>query len=63
MPDELTSLTEQERLLVAQIAEQRGISLEEAASQLAQEALARRVRRKTGHGPARVYAMPKRKAG
>lgn len=61
MPDEMVNLSEQELKLIALLAEQRGISLEEAASQFVQEALAKRVRRKTGHGPARVYQIPRRK--
>lgn len=60
MPPEVpVPLSKAERALVEQIAARDGISLEEAASRLVSEALARRVRRRTGKAPARVYVMPK----
>jgi hypothetical protein len=43
--------------MVRQIAGREGISHDEAATQLVQKEIARRVRKKTGHGPAKVYAM------
>lgn len=62
MATEQTALAEREREAVQAVAEQRGITFEEAAEQMAKEGLASRVRRKTGKAPARVYEMPRRKA-
>lgn len=42
---------------IKRIAKREGISEEEAATKLVQSALARRVRRRTGKSPARVYGM------
>jgi predicted kinase len=61
MPAEQTALSEKERKAVEQVAEQRGITFEEASEQLAKEGLASRVKRKTGKLPARVYEI-RRKA-
>jgi hypothetical protein len=58
---EPTSLSERERQAVERVAQQRGITFEEAVEQMAKEGLAARVRRKTGRGPARVYEL-RRKA-
>jgi predicted kinase len=52
---EQTALSEKERQAVQQVADQRGISFEEAIEQMAKEGLAQRVRRKTGKLPAKVY--------
>jgi hypothetical protein len=57
---EPTALSERERRLVQQVAEQRGITYEEAAEQMAKEGLASRVRRKTGKAPAKVFELRKR---
>lgn len=62
MAIESTSLTERERALVQQVAEQRGITFEEAVEQMAKEGLASRVQRKTGRRPAQVYDIARRKA-
>ena len=49
---ELTvAFSDKERELIERVAAERGVSFETAANQLAQEALARRVRKKTGRGP------------
>lgn len=61
MATEQTALSERERQAVEQVAEQRGISFEEAIEQMAKEGLAGRVRRKTGKAPARVYELPRRR--
>lgn len=55
--DEQTALSEKQREIVEQVAQQRGISFEEAADQLAKEGLASRVRRKTGKLPAKVIEL------
>lgn len=59
-PDEQTALSEKERQAVEQVAQQRGITFDEAAESLAKEGLASRVRRKTGRLPAKVYELRKR---
>lgn len=61
MATEYTALSEQERQAIKQVAQQRGVTFEEAVEQMAKEGLAQRVRRKTGRGPARVYEI-RRKA-
>ena len=53
-------LTEREREVIKRIAERDGISEDEAASNLVSAALARRVRKKTGKGPAKVYGLRRR---
>lgn len=57
MATEHTALSERERQLVQQVADQRGITFEEAAEQMAKEGLASRVRRRTGRSPAKVYQL------
>jgi hypothetical protein len=53
-------LTDAEIALVRSIAEAEGITEDEAASRLASQALARRVKRNTGKTPAKVYPMGRR---
>lgn len=53
-------LNAKEREMVRRIAEQDGITVDEAATRLVRAALARRVRKRTGRGPARVYSMKRR---
>jgi hypothetical protein len=50
-----------ERQAIEAIAQQRGVTFEEAIEQMAKEGLASRVRRKTGRAPAKVYELPRRK--
>jgi hypothetical protein len=54
---EQTNLTAAERELVKRIAERDGITEDEAATNLVKTALARRVRKRTGKTPARVYSI------
>lgn len=56
-----TNLSDKEREAVQRVADQRGITLEEALEALAKEGLASRVRRKTGRAPARVYELRKKR--
>ncbi len=49
--DELVSFSDRERALIEQVAKERGITFEEAVTELAGEGLAHRVRKKTGRGP------------
>ena len=55
-----TNLSDREREAVQRVAEQRGVTVEEAIEQLAKEGLAARVRRKTGRAPARVIELRRR---
>ncbi len=55
--EDQTNLNKAERDVVKKIAERDGISEDEAATQLVKAALERRVRKKTGKGPARVFQM------
>lgn len=55
--DQQTALSDKERELVQQVADQRGITFEQAVEQMAKEGLASRVRRKTGRLPAKVYEL------
>jgi hypothetical protein len=57
---EHTNLTAAERELVKRIAERDGISEDEAATNLVKTALARRVRKRTGKAPARVYGIKRK---
>ena len=57
--NELT-LSKEESELAKQIAKRKGISEEEAATLVVKASIARRVRRRTGKGPAKVYSIRKR---
>ena len=54
---ESAALTEKELELVKRVAQRDGITTDQAATNLAKAALARRVRKRTGKGPARVFEM------
>ena len=54
-----TALTQREREVVKRIADRDGISEDEAASKLVSAALARRVKKRTGKVPAKVYGLRK----
>jgi NAD+--asparagine ADP-ribosyltransferase len=51
------NLSRDEQSVLRQIAERDGVSVDDAASRLVSSALARRVRKRTGKGPARVYGF------
>lgn len=55
-----TALTKEEAELIKRVAKIYGITEEEAHTNLAKAALARRVRRRTGKSPAKVYGFKKR---
>ena len=57
---EQTALTAKELELVQRVAQRDGISVDEAATNLAKAALARRTRKRTGKAPAKVYGIKKR---
>lgn len=61
MATEQTALSEKERQAIEQVAQQRGISFDEAVEQMAKEGLASRVRRKTGRMPAKVYELRRKR--
>jgi hypothetical protein len=52
-----TTLTKSERELVKRIADRDGVTEDEAATRLVKQALARRVKKRTGKAPARVYPI------
>lgn len=57
MANEQTALSDREREAVQRVADQRGVTFEEAVEAMAKEGLAARVRRKTGRAPAKVYEL------
>jgi hypothetical protein len=60
MKVELTELSKGELELIKQYADQHELTIEQAASELLRDGLAKRVRRSTGIGPARnVLKMPR----
>lgn len=59
-PD-LANLTMAERDLVKRIADRDGVTLDQAATRLAKEGLARRVKKRTGKTPAKVYPIKGKK--
>ena len=54
------ALTEAEAQLAARIAEREGISVEQAATMVVKASIARRMKKRTGKSPARVYGIPKK---
>lgn len=54
------TLTKVERDMVQRIADRDGVTLDEAATRLAKEGLARRVKRKSGKAPARIYDLKRK---
>lgn len=54
---EHTNLTAKERDVLKRIADRDGVTEDEAATRLVKTALARRVRKRTGKGPAKVYGI------
>ncbi len=50
-------LSKREAQLAEDIAKREGITVEEAATKLVQSAIARRMKKRTGHGPAKVYGI------
>ena len=61
MPNSGLPLSDKEMEMVKKIAAQEGRDQEEIATELVQQALARRVRKRTGKGPAKVYSIRGRK--
>ena len=57
MADEKLVLSQDEAELMKRIAKQHGITEEEAAELVVKKEVARRVRMRTGKGPAKVYGL------
>lgn len=57
--DNELSLSKEEAELVKQIAKQKGITEDEAASLVIKGSIARRVKKRTGKSPAKVYSLPR----
>lgn len=62
MSDKVTdvALSRAEMEIVRAIAKRDGVTEDEAASQLLSEGLARRVKKRTGKNPAKVYTLRKK---
>lgn len=58
--DESLVLSKDEAEMAKEIARRKGISEEEAATLVMKASIARRVRRRTGKAPAKVYSIKKR---
>jgi hypothetical protein len=58
--DEPLVLSDDEADLAKQVAKRKGISEEEAATLIVKASIARRVRKRTGKTPAKVYQIRKR---
>ena len=58
-PDQ-TVLSKAERAAIKRIADRDGVTEDEAATRLVRAALARRVKKRTGKAPAKVYSMRKK---
>lgn len=59
MQKQSLDLSDKEIELVRQIAKREGITEDEAATQLVQKEIARRVKKRTGKNPAKVYRIRK----
>lgn len=57
MADEKLVLSKEEAAVAERIAKQHGITTEEAAELVVKKEVARRVRLRTGKGPAKVYGL------
>lgn len=53
-------LSDRELAVIQAYANERGLTVDEAATQLAQDAIAAKFRKNLGRGPARVYQMRKK---
>lgn len=61
--DELIALTDRQRDVLEAAAKAMGITLEEAATRLAAEAISQRFRRRAGKTPATIYPLRPRDGG
>lgn len=61
MADEKLVLSKDESLMAERVAKIHGITIEEAAELIVKKEVARRVRLRTGKGPAKVYDIKGRK--
>ena len=58
--DEDVALSDAEAEMLKMVAARKGISTEEAATSLVSSAIARRIKKKTGKTPAKVFLFPGR---
>lgn len=56
---EPVAFSDRERALIQRVADERGVTFEEAAEALVHEGIAARFRRHTGRQPAQVYPIKK----
>ena len=59
-PEVSVPLSDEEMARVKKIAKRDGVTEDEAATRLFSEGLARRVKKRTGRAPAKVYTMRKK---
>jgi cytidylate kinase len=57
---DLTTFSKAEMEQVQRIADRDGVTVEQAATRLAQQWLQEKVKRRTGRGPAKVYDMKRK---
>lgn len=55
-----TSFSDRERAVLQRVADERGVSFEQAVTELMREAIAQHVRRRLGRTPAQVYPLRRR---
>lgn len=60
MGDERVVLSKKEAELAEEIARRFGLSIEEATTLIVKACIARRIKKRTGKAPARVYPMKRR---
>ena len=60
MADERVSLSKKEAELAEEIAKRFGLTVEEATTLIVKACIARRMKKRTGKNPAKVYTMRKR---
>ena len=60
MGDEKVSLTKKEAELAEEIAKRFGLTVEEATTLVVKACIARRMKKRTGKSPARIYSIKKR---
>lgn len=53
-------LSDRELAVIQSYADENGLTIEEAATQLIKNAIAKRFRKSLGRGPAKVYSLPRR---
>lgn len=62
MGEEKVTLTKNEAALAAEIAKRYGLTLEEATTLIVKACIARRMKKRTGKSPAKVYSIRGRRS-